>query len=247
MFKNVIFGTLSLLTLRRTGVLPLMIFLTLSASSRVLETWQALIIAKAMTLGPCHYFLFTFVFFWNSEGQANIDFDWGGHTCAISANQSTPPKDLLSILLRARPAPWRRPGMPPTSGNKLRQPERELLGFLVASASAGSRNRRNGSRQLSLPSQGLPCGFAFPYFVQDGALTDRRPGKHPSSRGTVCSAFLWNCVNIQFYVTNTSNARSPQGRWTCMLTKGSASGSQPFLLFPWNSPSLVNLIENSGW
>lgn len=40
-----------------------MIFLTLSASSRVLETWQALIIAEAMTLGPCHYFLFMFVFF----------------------------------------------------------------------------------------------------------------------------------------------------------------------------------------
>ena len=60
MFKNVIFGTLSLLTLKRTGVLPLMIFLTLSASSRVLETWQALIIAEAMILGPCHYFLFTF-------------------------------------------------------------------------------------------------------------------------------------------------------------------------------------------
>ena len=110
--------------------------------------------------------------------------------CAISANQSTPPKDLLSILLRAHPAPWRRPGMPPTWGNKLRQPEREVLGFLVASASAGSRNRRNGARQLSLPSLGLPCGFAFPYFVQDGALTDRRPGKHPRSRGTVCSTFL---------------------------------------------------------
>lgn len=220
MFKNVIFGALSLLTLKRTGVLLLMIFLTLSASSRVLETWQALIIAEAMTLRPCHYFLFTFVFFWNSEGQGNINFDWGGHTCAISANQSTPPKDLLSILLRARPAPWRRPGMSPTLGNKLRQPEREVLGFLVASASAGSRNRKNGSCQFRLPSQGLPCGFAFPYFVLDGALTDRRPGKHTSSRGSVCSAFLWNCV---FYVRNTSNARSPQGRWTCMSTKGSAS------------------------
>ena len=68
--------------------------------------------------------------------------------------------------------------MSPTSGNKLRQPEQEVLGFLVASASAGSRNRRNGSCQLSLPSQGLLYSFAFPYFVQDGALKDRRPGKH---------------------------------------------------------------------
>lgn len=60
-----------------------------SPSSRMLETSTALMTLR-LEVGLTTAFSFIFVFLWNCEGQEHIDFDRGGHSCAISSGQSVP-------------------------------------------------------------------------------------------------------------------------------------------------------------
>lgn len=154
-----------------------MIFMTLSASSRMLETQQALVIVEAMTLGQ--YVSLVIIFhlhlYFSEILRAKKTLTLTKEVTSVPSlriNQQLL-KQLLSILLTVRPAQWRQIDLSATSVSTLQQPDPEPLRFRMSPAPDGSRNGKDSSHQIISPVPRATGWSGCPCFVQDRALKTR--------------------------------------------------------------------------
>lgn len=220
--------------------------MSLSASNRVLETWQALIIAGKMALileSHCHYFLTYICIFLKFRGPRK-HWLWRrrSHLCHLCKSISTA-ETLLSILLIAFLAQWWQIDLSPTSVSMLRQPGLELLRFLMIPAAWLSEWIGQSMSDHFFCLRGPLDGSGCPYFMQGRGLKTRWPAKCKHSGTIGCFYFLLQ-IALRFDLPEIyMNVGCSQERETGLPSKGIV----PWLLaMPAVSPKLY-LFSWLGW